>query len=56
MGNAYRILVRKSEEKKSLGRQRADKKIILKLALEKQCVRMWIGFMFHRIGTSSGLK
>jgi hypothetical protein len=54
-GNAYRILAGKSEGKKLLGRQSASKKIVLKLTLEKQCVRMWIGFRYHRIGKSGGL-
>jgi hypothetical protein len=49
MRNAYKMLVRKSEEKRPLRR------IILKYILKKQSLKMWAGFIWLRKGPSSGL-
>jgi hypothetical protein len=48
MGNLYRILVRKSEGKKPLGRQDIHRKKMLKWILN----RMWTGLKWVRIGFS----
>jgi len=53
--NVYEILVGKSEEKRILGRSRRRWGIILQHILEKYSGKMWIGFIWLRIGTSGGL-
>jgi hypothetical protein len=52
--NAYRILVRKPEEKRPLGRPRRGW-TILKWILERYDGMVWIGLIWPRIGTSGGL-
>jgi hypothetical protein len=51
MRNAYKILARKREEKKRLD---VDGKMILKLILKKQDIRVWTVFMRHRRGPVAG--
>jgi len=54
--NAYRVLVRKSEGRRPLRRHgRVDGKIILKWIFKKRYVRLWIGLICLRIGTSTAL-
>jgi hypothetical protein len=48
MKNAETILVGKREGKRSFGR------VVLKLILKKQDIRMQTGFIWIRTGTSSG--
>jgi hypothetical protein len=52
MRNPY-ILIRKYEEKRPLGRPRLEGMIILEWIFEKLDVRMWTGFIWFKIGTSS---
>jgi hypothetical protein len=55
MGNAYKILDEKHEEKIPLGRPRRRWRIILKWVLRKYDGRVWIEFIWLRIGTGGGL-
>jgi len=55
MTNAYKFLVGKLEGKRPLGRPREKREIILQLILEKQWAKVWVGFIWLRIGTSGGL-
>jgi hypothetical protein len=49
MRNAYRILVKMPEGKRSLGKLGVDERIILKLILQEQNVKMWSEFNWLRI-------
>jgi hypothetical protein len=53
-GIAFRILVRKSQGKKPLGRPRHRWKNNIKLDLREDGIA-WTGFIWLRIGTSEGL-
>jgi len=53
--NAYRILVGKSEGMKQLGRPGIDGRLILKGFIRKQGVRVWIGFIWLKLGYCGGL-
>jgi hypothetical protein len=50
-----KFLVRKPEEKLSLGRLDRDGRIILEWIIKKQVGRVWTGFIWLRIGTSGRL-
>ena len=50
--NACRILVGKGEGKKPLGRSGVGGRMILKWILKEYFGRVWIGFIWLRIGTS----
>jgi hypothetical protein len=54
-GNAYRLLVRKPEGKRPLGRQRRRWWIILREILERWDGVMWTGFVWLRIRTGGEL-
>jgi hypothetical protein len=49
--NSNRFLVGKAEGK----RPGVDGRIILKCILEKQYMKLWIGFVWLRIGTGGGM-
>ena len=51
----YRVLVRKLEGKRPLGRLREDGKIILRWSCSKWNVGVWTGSSWLRIWTSGGL-
>jgi hypothetical protein len=53
--NAYKILVRKPEGKRPLGRPRHRGRVILRLILKKYSENVWTGFMWVRVGTSGEL-
>jgi len=52
--DAYRVLVRKPEGKRPLGRPRLDGMIILKWIFRKRVVVAWTGSSWIRIGTGGG--
>jgi hypothetical protein len=52
MRNAYKILVRKPEEKRLLGRPRFRWEYIIKMDLEKYSGWIWTIFSWLSIGTS----
>jgi hypothetical protein len=54
MVNVYIILVKKPEEKRPLNLD-VGRKIILEWIFKKWGLRMWIGFIWIRIGTSGRL-
>jgi hypothetical protein len=54
MRKAYKILIRKSEGKRPLGRQGTNGKIILQWILEKQDEKLWTAFIWFRTETSGG--
>jgi hypothetical protein len=54
--NAYKILVRKPEVKRSLGIPRRRWDINVEIDLKGQGRRMLIGSMWLKIGTSCGLS
>jgi hypothetical protein len=53
--NAYRILVEKTEGKKSLWRPRRRWEDNIKMILKKQDGVVWTGYIWLRIVTSGGL-
>jgi hypothetical protein len=55
MRTAYKILVRNLKEGDYLEDPGIDRRIIFRLILKKQGVIMWTGFIWFRMGTSSGL-
>jgi hypothetical protein len=55
MRNAYKILVGKPEGNKVFRRSKLDGRTILKWVLRKYGVRAWIGLIWLRIGTGSGI-
>jgi hypothetical protein len=55
MGNAYRVLVGKPEGERPLKDIDIDMRIQLKRFVRNWDVRVWIGFDWRRIGSSSGL-
>jgi len=56
MRNAYKILLQKClKGRNHLGDRGVDWKIILKYILKNSFVRVWNGFIWLRIGFSSGL-
>jgi hypothetical protein len=55
-GNAYRILVGKSEGKTKLGRPKRSVRIILRWILEGYSGEVWTGLIWVRIGISGGLS
>jgi hypothetical protein len=55
MRNIYCILVGKPGEKRPLGRVDIDGKVIVNQFLKEIDVRIWIGFIWIRIGFSGGL-
>jgi hypothetical protein len=55
MRNAYKILVGNLKESDHLESQRVDRRIILEYILGKYFRRLWIGFIWLRIGTSGRL-
>jgi hypothetical protein len=54
--SAYKTLLGKPEGKKSLGRPRRRWRTILEWNLRKQGGKVWTGFIWFRIGTSSGYE
>jgi hypothetical protein len=48
-----RVLVGKTEQKRSFGRSGHSKRVICNWILKKQDGRVWKGFTWPRIGTSS---
>jgi hypothetical protein len=52
---AYKILAGKPKEKDHLEDRNVDRRIISKWILRKYDVRVWTGFMCHRIWTGGGL-
>jgi hypothetical protein len=55
MRNAYKILVGKPEGKRPLGRSRHRWADNIKIDLREIGFRMWIGFIWIRIGTDDVL-
>jgi hypothetical protein len=55
MTNAYKNLVRKSEETRPLGRPGAGRRIILKWIFKKQGVRVWTAYIWIMIGAGGSL-
>jgi hypothetical protein len=55
MRNAYEIFVGKFEGKKPLGQQRCRLEDNIKMGIEGNGVRMWIGFMWLRIESKGEL-
>jgi hypothetical protein len=53
--NAYKMLVWKPEGKRPLRRPKCRCNTMLKQILEEQSMSVWIGFIWHRIGTDGGL-
>jgi ribosomal protein S30 len=53
--NAFSIVVGKAERKRQLGRPRRRWDGNIKIDLRKKCGRVWTGFIWLRIGTSSGM-
>jgi hypothetical protein len=53
--NAHKILVGKHEGKRPLRRLSIDGRIVLKWILGKQGWKLWIGFIWHKTGTSGSL-
>jgi hypothetical protein len=53
--NAYKILVRKPEGKRPLGRHKRRWGIIGTWILKKWLVRVWIGCIWLRIETTAGI-
>ena len=51
----YRVLVRKPESQRPLGRRGADGKIILKRIFRKWNVGLWTAPSWLRIGTVGGI-
>jgi hypothetical protein len=51
MRNVYKILVRKPEEKRSVGRPRRRWEDNIKLQLWERWLGVWIGFIWLRIRT-----
>jgi hypothetical protein len=52
---AHRILVKKHEGRKYFIDVRTDRTVILQLILEDWGMRMWIGFIWLRLGSNGGL-
>jgi hypothetical protein len=50
----YRVLIRKPEGKRPMGRPRLDGKIILRWIFRKWDVGLWTGFSWFRIETGGG--
>jgi hypothetical protein len=55
IGNAYKILVGKPEGKGTFGRLRRRREDNIRLDLREIGWRLWTGFIWLRIRTSSGL-
>jgi hypothetical protein len=53
--NVYRVLARKPEIKKPLGRPGVGWRVILKWFLEKQDLVVWTGLIWPRMVTCGGL-
>jgi len=53
--NAYRMVVGKSEGKRPFGRPRRTWEYNIKMDLREIGCEVWSGFIWLRIGTSSGL-
>jgi hypothetical protein len=54
VGNAYKILVRKREEKRQFVKPRRRGRMILDWILGKKFEKVWTGFMWLRIRTVRG--
>jgi hypothetical protein len=52
---AYRILVGRTEGRRSIGRPDVDGRVILKWIFKKWDGRAWTGLIWLRIGTIGGL-
>jgi len=55
MGNAYKILVKKSERKRPLGRSSRRWEDIIKIDLMEMGGKVRTGLIWLRMGTSGGL-
>jgi hypothetical protein len=55
MRNAYKILIGRSEGKRTLERPDRRWEDNMKVDLMKKVLGVWIGFMWLRIGTGGGL-
>jgi hypothetical protein len=53
--NAYKILAKKLQGKRQLWKPNRRRENDIKMDLEAIGVRMWIGFMGLRLGSSGGL-
>jgi hypothetical protein len=51
----YKISIRKPDRKDFSEDRGVDRKKILKPIFDKQCGKLWIGFIWLRTGTSGGL-
>jgi hypothetical protein len=54
MKYAYKMLIEKHENKRSLRRHSHRWKLVLRWFLRKYIVRVWIGLVWLRVGTSGG--
>jgi hypothetical protein len=55
MRNTSKVLVRKADGKRPLGRIGVDRRIILKSILKEQFMKIWTGFVSLRIQTSDAI-
>jgi hypothetical protein len=51
MRNEYKIMIRKLEEKRPLGRPRRRREDNIKMDLKEIGWKLWIGFTWLRVGT-----